>query len=263
MSTEAFNKKTEEPQTEEVTTELVEQPNTGMVTADDLEGEVDMSDIRIPRINVVNALSHDLVKLFPVGTLVLDKQIKLAEPGQGIACVVIELHKSWQEKIDYDSNDIPAVFKTVQEVLDYGGHFEYNGKKTKPKYFEKRADMDLLVEITDSATASKEKEEYKGMSDAELHDAALTYALMEVGDLKMAPARLTVTSTAYTDSAVEVITARKLKLGGSARNGRFVLIPNERTNGKNTWFTPAIKCLGRLAPDRQAEVDAAIDALKG
>ena len=101
----------------------------------DFVGEVDRSDIVMPRIAIVQKVG-DLSEEFPGGSVILNKRLLLAEPGHGIVITVLRARKYFMEIRPFGEEVRPKMFASHGEVLAAGFVLEPNwatGEKATAK----------------------------------------------------------------------------------------------------------------------------------
>lgn len=193
-----------------------------------LEGELDASDIRLPRLNIVNGNS----KLhtdddYPIGAFVVEKELQIAGKDEELALVVLNIAKSFQQKIEWGGDEMPLRFRTKEEVEANGGTTKWSKEAVDAgEYYQPRADMVLAILAPE------------GLDESELHRFP-----EELGDSKWGRFIFTVAGGGYQSMAIPVITAAlgKLKTRGGLAAGVFTVKAVKKSGNGNTWVVPQAK----------------------
>ncbi len=203
----------------------VSAPLTGGVV-----GDFSSKDIKVPRLNVVQKMSDDLIELgHSPGDVAYNREVKYIPFGKSGLVTVLGLVRQYQQKIPYGTKDvIPDIVDTEEEVYAKGGTLAYDGVNV----YQPIAHITCLVEATDAVT--------------EDHEA---YFPFEHGDKLYALAKWTVASTAYKDVAVPLISAAKLYLRDGLHKVKWKLSVRKKTNGQNSWFAPSLVQAGKNSPE--------------
>ena len=93
---------------------------TTMAAAGGFEGEILPSEIRIPTLNVVQGVG-DLADSFRSGAIVLNKETQLTDGGTPLEVTLLRCRKFYVENIPYGSEQRPAMYDKLQDVLKAGG----------------------------------------------------------------------------------------------------------------------------------------------
>ena len=117
---------------------VVERPSRNIFA----ESNIDASDLKIPRINLVQKVGN-LCEKFPPGSFVFQQEVVLAKPGEQFAAVVLNIDKFFQEQVVYGSGEYGRKVRTKEEVEELGGTTTF-GVVGKP-YFPQGADITLCV----------------------------------------------------------------------------------------------------------------------
>ncbi len=193
-----------------------------------LEGELDASDIRLPRLNIVNGNS----KLhtdddYPIGAFVVEKELQIAGKDEELTLVVLNIAKSFQQKIEWGGDEMPLRFRTKEEVEANGGTTKWSKEAVDAgEYYQPRADMVLAILAPE------------GLDESELHRFP-----EELGDSKWGRFIFTVAGGGYQSMAIPVITAAlgKLKTRGGLAAGVFTVKAVKKSGNGNTWVVPQAK----------------------
>jgi hypothetical protein len=110
-------------------------PHIGFYTGDESEGPQDLTDVRLPRLNIIQGLSKDeLKKLGKEGDYVLKGSLLLPQPLNIVACG--HKPKVWIEKV---KQGVQARFaNSLQAVADLGGTDEWRLSKENDKTDSKK-----------------------------------------------------------------------------------------------------------------------------
>lgn len=196
------------------------------------EGEVDASDLRIPRINLVNALSDLHTESgFDIGSYVLNKEIALTDKDGKLTFVSLYGRKRFQQKLDYQSDEIPLVFDTLAEVRAHGGTTDYSKEAVdEGRFFDSVGHFIVAVE-----------------APANLDEVAVEqFPHVQEDGTRWARVAFTVSGGAYKSFARNIITAAL----GSLREGLYLgvweLGREKRTNKKGSWYLPTSRFQGKI-----------------
>lgn len=189
----------------------------------DMEGEISRSNIRLPRINIVQKVG-DLSNLFGPGSILFNKEVILSDGKTPVEIVPLRLKKVYQQDLAYGSDDTPLTFELAEEVIAAGGSLHRNDDN----YFAEVAHVQVAVARPDDCP-----EELEAMFP------------FEFGDKVYGCAMWTLKSSGFTAAAVPLITARTTLLRGGLHTGRFMLSSLLKNNMKNSWYVPVLKFAGR------------------
>lgn len=183
----------------------------------DFEGELDKSDIKMPRLALaqsIGPLSDD----FTPGTIVLNKKVVVAEKGEKVVLIPIRATKYFQEDLEYGTENMPRRFNTAKEAVDAGLRAEWSDEHGKPQV---QPCLDVVLLIRGSNAAPEFCFEHNGER----------YAL----------ALWSLTSfTAYKHAATTLLTARTLYLPSfDAREWTLHTEKVKMKNGNST-FVPVL-----------------------
>lgn len=198
-----------------------------------IEGEIERTDVKLPRLNLIQKMS-DLVNAgFMPNTFALNKEIPL---GKSLEVVVVRLKKQFQLDQEYGSDADPVVFDTLAEVREYGGSTEWGAEV----HFSEIAHMQLLIKAP------------KDLDD-DLKESSFPY---EVDGESWAPAAFTAAKSAYKAAAKPVITAAFGVLRSGLHNGLWTVVSEDKKNAMGSWSVPSFKLTGRTSPEMAALVES-------
>ncbi|RPI07189.1 MAG: hypothetical protein EHM64_00205 [Ignavibacteriae bacterium] len=198
---------------------------------DDVVGDVDFSDIRLPRLNLVQR-TGELPDKFDFGSIVLNKEAVLPQPVRFIA---LNMKKQWQEKTEYGSGESGQVFNSREEVIAAGGTFGF-----KDGQFSELAHVHLLVEKPE------------GFETDPANAGVVDLFMYEIGGAVWAPAVISVGRSAYTSMAKALLTARQFTLRDGLWRGLWELSAAVQKGAKGSWVTPTPKFIGKLDEELSA-----------
>jgi len=202
---------------------------------EDLEGDIGMGDVRLPRINLVQKMSKDEMLEFGIGAFVFNKELKLSNGKDPVVVTALRFKKDYQQKLPYDAEEMGEVYNTPDEVVAAGGTLKYSKEALQEQtYYGPRGHVQFIVE-----------------APANLGEEDLALFPYEFNGKSYGMAVMTVGSSAYTSLAVELITLSKNNkvMRGGLRFGKLHLTSENRKNGSNSWHVPVIKFAGANPPE--------------
>lgn len=199
-----------------------------------MQGEFESSDIRLPRLNLIQKMSDMVNSGFRPGDILYNKELALNKPAE---VVVVKVKKQYQQDLPYGGDVLPHVCDTLAEVREAGGTTEWGGEN----HYSEMAHLQLLVKAPDNLHA-----EYEDLFP------------YEVDGTSWAPAMFTVAKTAYKSAAKPVITAAFSTLRSGLGNGLWHLSGELKSNAMGSWFVPVMKLAGKTSPNL-AELVASIN----
>jgi hypothetical protein len=241
MGKTSFKKNTDAPSTEAtvveetqlVTTEPAESAVVAYNPTADFTGSWSRSDVRLPRINLVQKSSDSkLITAFGIGSFVFNREVKLSDGKTPLSITVVGLDKDFQQKLPWGSKEEALVCRTPEEVRAAGGTLKFKGAEAGT-YFQPRAHITLLLEMP------------AGISDE--GESLFPY---ENGDKKYSVALMTVSSSGFTSMAKEIATLctfNKVMRQGPIF-GRLALTSEERSDSSKEWQVPIVKFDGANDP---------------
>jgi hypothetical protein len=213
---------------------VLEQEETSLSTNhhfDDLVGEILQTDIKLPRVNLVQKTSA-LNGEFKAGDLVFEKQVLLAHEGETFNFTPIMVQKQYQEDLEFGTEDMPRVYNSAAEVRENGGSLTYGDDN----YFKEIAHVQLLIE----APAKKLKE----------HEADMF--LIEFKGKHYAMAMMTVAGSAFNSLGKALMTARVNNLKAGFFTGMFTMRADAKSNKRGSWHVPVPSFQGLHDAETQA-----------
>lgn len=250
-SAKKTTKKTEEETSEEESTAIATRdtghnPPAVPSAASGIDGEVDIDDIKLPRINVVNAMSDlHTEDEFPLGAIVLDKEVQLIDREGELEFVVLYCKPLYQQKLPYESKESPIVVSTKREVIEEGGTTEWSKTAMEEfRFFERLAHFVLAIKAPED------------VDESELHRFP-----SELGGEYWGRVALTVNGSSFKSFGKNVITAGvgKLKQTG-LHSGGWLLKLDKRSNEKGSWYVPVSKFAGMIDDEEALEFFAELAA---
>jgi hypothetical protein len=209
----------------------------GPAVASGVIGEVSMSDIKLPRINLIQKVGT-LADQFTPGSIVFEKSIVLSDGKTPVDLTPLQIRKQYQRKTAWgegDSNEQPEVYDTAAEVREAGGSLQYGDDN----YFAEIAHIQFAIKLPVAF-----------LSD-ELKEAAEVVDLFpyQLGDSTYAIAMWTVASSAYTAMAKPLFTAAASLLRNGLYHGHYSVTSEIRKNAKNSWYAPRPVFAGKHTPE--------------
>ena len=220
---------------EEVSLAVQEPPKqqelaTNPPVASGVIGEVSMSDIKLPRLNLVQKVGT-LADSFTPGSIVFEKSFILTDgkSEHALDLTPLQLRKQYQRKIAWgegDSNEQPEVFDTVEQVRAAGGSLQYGDEN----YFQEVAHIAFAVKLPDFVSAPDE------MLDLFPH---------KHNDALYAVAMWTVASSSYTALGKRIISDSAMTLRSGLHTGHYLVSSEIRKNARNSWYVPKAAFAGK------------------
>lgn len=200
------------------------QASPAIVSEDsDMEGEISRSDIRLPRVNIVQKVGA-LSNLFGPGSILFNKEVVLSNGKSPVEIIPLRLKKVYQQDLPYGSEETALVFERAEEVRAAGGSMQWGDDN----YFTEVAHVQVAVVRPDDCP-----EELEVMFPFE--HAGKVYGC----------AMWTLKGSGFTTAGRTLITARTTLLREGLHTGRFMLSTELKNNAKNSWYAPVLKFAGR------------------
>lgn len=204
------------------------------------DGELDQSDLQLPRLNVVSPTSKlHTEDEFDLGSIIFEKELELCTKGDQFHFVVLHIRKDFQQKIDFDSGEKPLIYHTKEEVEENGGTTKWSQEAIdEERYYAPVANILLAVKAPDD------------ISEDELHRFPLEY-----DGSHWAKAVVTVQGGSYTSFAKPIITAAmgKLRSKGGIFKGMWVGGSAKKSNAQNSWYVFTASFAGLIEDDESIE----------
>jgi hypothetical protein len=200
---------------------------------DDVTGEVQSTDKKIPRLNI-GQKSGALGENMGFGNLVLNKDALIAPFGQSVHTIVLKIRKQYQERRPYDpgSTTMPKIFNTAKEAVAAGFSTEWGDEKCALPIAQ------ILYFIPAPPGLDKEIVEQN--------------FFYEFNNVHYAAALFTTSSTGYGETAKPIFSALdspKVKEFGSPRIIRWTSTVIPKRNAKNSWFLLKMVATGLNSPE--------------
>ena len=198
--------------------------STAVSPASGLSGDFQASDIRLPRLNLVQKTSDVVNAGIKPGSIIFKTGENIMELDLPSNVTILALRKQYQENLPYGSDQTPHTADTAEEVRQAGGSLEWGSEK----HYKEIAHVQVLFEAP--ANASEE--------DLELFPYVLdgkSYAV----------AMMTLAGSAYTNGAKPIITAMLSHLRGKHWTGKWALTSELKKDARNSWHVPIFKMAGK------------------
>lgn len=204
------------------------------IVASGVVGEVSMSDIKLPRLNLVQKVGA-LADTFQPGSIVFEKTYVLSngKPEQSLDFTPLQFRKQYQRKTAWgegDSSEQPEVYDTAEEVRRAGGSFQYGDDN----YFQEIAHIAFAVKLPENLEAG---------------DEIFDLFPYQFADSLYAVAMWTVASSSYTALGKRILTDSAMTLRNGLHTGHYMLCSEIRKNAKNSWYVPRAAFAGRHTPE--------------
>lgn len=200
-----------------------------------IEADLELSDIRIPRVNLVQKSSElSEIEGWSPGDLAFAKEVKLIPFGQSGKVTFIRLKRQYKECLPYGSETMPKVFDTKEEVLAAGGSLNFKA----PNEYRPIAHLTMLIEQPQGA-------------EGEDNSALESYFPLSFGGKNYSMAVWTVGSTSYKTVVVELLSAATMFMRNGLHKVAWDLSVSKETSKstKNTYFVAKVKRAGAHSPE--------------
>ena len=192
----------------------------------DFVGEIDPSDISTPRLSVVQKVG-ELSEEFPSGTILLNRRLVVAKPGEPVKITVAMAKKYYMEALPFGSETRPRVFMTAAEVDDADLTLKYNFETGEKATAKSCLDCLILVRSPEGVEAP----EFNVTFDGEGY-AVAQWNIASPSAYNAAGKSLLSARTMYLSHFAEQeweLTANKMKFGAN-----MVYVPEVKPSAKNT-----------------------------
>lgn len=202
----------------------------------DSEGEFLLSDMKLPRINLLQKMSDsNLTKPFGVGSFLYNKEVKLSDGETPWEMVPLRIKKQYQQNLPY-GGDMPICFDTADEVMSNGGVLRYD-----PANPMDQSRFDEILHVQLAAMCPKDCPEKLSALFPYEHDGK-SYGL----------AAWTLTGSTFRNVGKLLITHRHTLLRDGMLHGRYSVTSETRRNAKNEWAAGVAKFAGKNTPEAVA-----------
>ena len=184
-----------------------------------LEGEFTARDMAVPRLKLGQKVGQATDENPTwIGAWIYDGAMSL---GTTARIIVVRLRKYYLENLEYGSDQKPQVFQTHADAVRAGVQIK------------DVCDIDMLIEC-----------------NADLDQ----FAVVDVDGKSYAPARYTVTSSAYGRTVGILLRDAAGWLKNDLPSGFYTITSVKKTDGQNSWFTPQLKADGKVSDELRAAI---------
>lgn len=188
-----------------------------------IQGEINQTDIRLPRVNLVQKMSTT-AESHRFGDVLFEKTIKIGDIEHPVAITVLRLKKQYQQDLPYGSEEMPQVYDRAEDVRAAGGSVI----RGAANYFSEIAHIQMALQAPEGLT--EEELEFFPYN----HDG-VDYAL----------AVFTVSRSAYSTFAKPIITHAFNTLKDGLCKGKFELHVDLKKSPKGSYVVPVPVFKGR------------------
>lgn len=188
-----------------------------------MQGEFTTSDLRLPRINLVQKMS-ELAESFKFGDVVFEKTMRVGGLENPLPFTVLRLVKQYQQDLPYGSEEMPQVYNTSEEVRAAGGSVV----RGAPNYFSEIAHIQMAIAAPE-----------------EIDEEMLDFFPYSNNGKSWAKAVMTVSRSAYSTLAKPLITHGFNTLRDGFHNGLFELHVDLKKSAKGNYVVPVPVYKGR------------------
>ena len=211
----------ESPNTEAVETTAVSRSSGGLaLTGEVVSGEVQASDIIFPTVKIIQKMSNNPDKL-DLGTITLNETLILGAPSQRVNLMILSFEKYYKEVIPFGQG-MPQMFSSLDEVTAAGF-----------KLAMSKADRESGDPIVDEAVrALVAFEQPEGRMDRSFP--------LKAGEVRFAPARWYIESSAYRAVAKVVFSkmAFELRSSEAKKRAKWILSTQIISGTKGEYAVP-------------------------
>ena len=207
-----------------------------------VSGDIGEVKLSIPRIQIVQG-TGDLTNDFPAGAVVFDKEVMVAPPASpvtewtsGVPVTILSARLQFKENLDFDSDELPTIVDTVDEVIAQGGHLD--GRKDSTGNYVAPAWIPFMTVLT-----LIEAEDGSPAGDL--------FSEMTPNDTKADMALWYLQKSAFSKAGKDILTAGKYRLKNretglpELHKGKFLLQVRREKLGSFNVFVPRLKQVGR------------------
>lgn len=188
-----------------------------------VQGEINQTDIRLPRVNLVQKMS-ETAEVFKFGDIIFEKTVKIGDLNTPVGITVLGIKKQYQQDLPYGSEEMPMVFDTSEQVRAAGGSVIPRSEN----YFAEIAHIRLVIEAPES-----------------LSEEELEFFPYQFNDKSYAQAVITVGRSAYGTFAKPLITHAFNTLKDCLWAGKFELHADLKKSPKGSYVVPVPVYKGR------------------
>ena len=205
-----------------------------------VEGQVDRSDIKLPRVNLVQKAGK-LGDDFKAGAVVLAREVLLSDGSSPVNVIILSIRKQYQESLPYDeAGPTPKLLDTAEQVLEAGGSLQFGDDNL----YKEMATALCLVEAPAGAN----------------QDVLDSYFFYEADGKAYCMALWTFAGSAYNHAAKKLITAGTYgHLKDGYTKGNWAFTTEKRVWNGNTFYVPNPKPAGRTTPEFQEWAHALVN----
>lgn len=209
----------------------------GPLVAEGVVGEVSMSDIKLPRINLVQKVGT-LADSFQPGQILFEKHAVLADTKNSVDLTPLRIRKQYQRKVAWGegaSGEAPEVYDTAAQVREAGGSLQFGDEN----YFQEIAHIEFAIKLP------------TGFLSQELKETAEIIDLFPYthDNHPYAIAIWTVASSAYTALAKPIFTHAASLLRNGLYTGHYNVSTEVKKSAKNSWYAPKAVFAGKHTPE--------------
>lgn len=209
----------------------------GPLVSDGVVGEVSMSDIKLPRINLVQRVGT-LADAFQPGQILFEKHAILADTKNSVDLTPLRIRKQYQRKVAWGegaSGEAPEVYDTAAQVREAGGSLQFGDDN----YFQEIAHIEFAIKLPTEFLSQELKETAEIIDLFPYTHDNRPYAI----------ALWTVASSAYTALAKPIFTHAASLLRNGLYTGHYQVSSELKKNAKNSWYVPKVVFAGKHTPE--------------
>lgn len=195
-------------------------------------GEVRQQDLILPRLNLVQK-TGELSDLFPVGSLVFNRDTVLTNGKDPLKIIVIRAVKQYQEKLPYGSEEMPKRFNTEAEVVAAGGTLSYEAARN--------GEGQLYTEILHTQVLIEQPE---GLTEGDEH------FFYTFGDKVYTLGAWSIGGGGYGSAGKILVTAQYTSHREGLHTGAWNLTTVKKVANDITFYLPILRPAGKLSPEQ-------------